>query len=263
MGLETMAIAGLASSATQMAGAGMSFAQAMQQKKRMEEAEREAAKAIAEAKDLIGVNYLAGLSIAKEPYELQREAMTMAAAQAIEAAREAGDRGIGVLPAIYQQSQIGQQKVRADMSAQMQELERLKAAEDASISTNLAKISMAEAIGAQKAAAYAENARNQALQQAGMQVAGSMKGVLGSLPQGFDLPTGDLDTLNVFRSLPQGFDLLTGDLATLGNQPGLTVPQMGDTSVLTTQPEISLPSSGSYLADPFYSYGFFTEPPKR
>ncbi len=243
MGLETMAVAGLASSATQMAGAGMSFAQAMQQKKRMEEAEREAAKAIAEAKDLIGVNYLAGLSIAKEPYELEREAMSMAAAQAIEAAREAGDRGIGVLPAIYQQSQMGQQRVRSDMATQMQELERLKAAEDARISTDLSKISMAEATGAQRAAAYAENARNQALQQAGMQVAGSMGGVLASLPQQFNLPT--------------------GDLATFGNQPGLAAPQMGDTSTLTMQPEISLPSSGSYLADPFYSYGFFTEPPKR
>ena len=58
------------------AGSAFSFIQAGKQAQAERDANKAAAKALAEAKKKLEVNMLSGLSIAKEPYELEREALT-------------------------------------------------------------------------------------------------------------------------------------------------------------------------------------------
>jgi len=63
----------IASAAIQAGTSAAGFAQAGKARKEMKKAEAEADKAMAAARKKLEVNYLAGLSIAKEPYELARE----------------------------------------------------------------------------------------------------------------------------------------------------------------------------------------------
>ncbi len=94
MGLETAALVSIGSAAL---GSGMSFAQAGKQRKLQQEAEAAAQKAFDEAKAKLDVNYLEGLTIAKEPYELEREALAQAGASALQAGLEGDQRGAGAV----------------------------------------------------------------------------------------------------------------------------------------------------------------------
>jgi len=96
---------------------GMSFAQASKQRKLQQEAEAEAQKAFDEAKKTLDVNYLESLGIAKEPYELERESLLQAGAQALQAGVEGETRGAAATAGrvlMAQQEQAAQQ--RAAMS---------------------------------------------------------------------------------------------------------------------------------------------------
>ena len=75
-----------------LVSAGMSAAQAAKQSRMQKQAEAEAAKAIASARNRLDVNFYDKLSVKKEPYELAIEAANVAAAQAMEAGRES-ERG--------------------------------------------------------------------------------------------------------------------------------------------------------------------------
>jgi hypothetical protein len=70
----------------------MSFVQAGNQKKAQRQAERDADQAMQEARKKLEVNYYDTLSIQKEPYELEREALLSQGAQAIQAGVES-ERG--------------------------------------------------------------------------------------------------------------------------------------------------------------------------
>ena len=72
-----------------------SFVQAGKQRKLQDKAEADAAKAMADARKRLDVNYAEAKSIQKEPYELMREANNVVAADAMQAAREADPRGAG------------------------------------------------------------------------------------------------------------------------------------------------------------------------
>ena len=154
--------AGLAATA---AGTAQSFAQASKNNRMQAKAEAEAARALEEAKKTIGVNYMESVGLAKEPYELQREAMLSTGAQALEAARE-GERGAPETAArIYALQQQGQQQLAAGMSEDLMNLEKATAAESRAIADKLSGISLAEAEGAQKAARDAEEAAAAATKQ--------------------------------------------------------------------------------------------------
>ena len=173
MGVATaVAIGGLALSA---AGTTGSFIQGGKQRKAAAKAKDEAAKAMLEAKKELEINYLKGLSIQKEPYELQREALLSAGAQAIEAGREGETRGGAATAGRVQMAQQeGQAGVRTAMGQEMANLDKIIAAEDARLAGERANIDLEEAKGAQQAAAYATNAANQAMTQgfAGLQSMG-------------------------------------------------------------------------------------------
>lgn len=163
MGVMTaVAIGGLVVSA---ASAGASFAAAAKQRKLQQQAQKDAARALAEAKGKLNVNYYDVLGIQKEPYELQREAMLAQGAQAIEAAQE-GERGAAAAAGKVQMAQNeAQAAIRTAMGQEMTELAKLKAAENARLAGIQAAVSLEEVRGAQQAAADAQQAAARQTQQ--------------------------------------------------------------------------------------------------
>lgn len=144
---------------------GLSFAQYNKQRKLQLEAQDEARKAIESAKKRLEVNYMDALSVIKEPYELQREALISSGAQAIEAARES-QRGVaGTAGRVQMAMNEGQAGIRRDMGREMMELERLSAAEDARLAGSLSAIEREEAAGAQLARREALRMQQAAMQQ--------------------------------------------------------------------------------------------------
>lgn len=145
--------------------ATVSFIQAGKQMKLQRQAEKDAAKALEEAKRQININPFAALGIQKEPYELEREALLAQGAQAIQAGQEA-DRGAaataGRIQMAQNEAQAGQ---RTAMGKEMSELEKLTADEQANIKTQLGNVALLETEGYQKQAADAAKARAQAIQQ--------------------------------------------------------------------------------------------------
>lgn len=152
----------LASVGSSLLGSGMSFANARKQNKIKADAEKAADEAMASARKRLEVNLMDSLAIQKEPYELQREAMLAAGAQATEAARES-ERGSGRVGAIYAQQQQGQRQIAADMGQDMFNLDYLSAQEDTRLRDLNTQLDLGEVEGAQLQAANAEERRQQQL----------------------------------------------------------------------------------------------------
>ena len=171
MAAATAAIAGLAATGVSTA---MSFTQAAQQQKLFKQAQAKADQAMQEARKKLEVNYYDQLSIMKEPYELQRQAMLVQGAQSIEAAREA-DRGAaptaGRLQAMQNEQQAG---IRTAMGQELMGLEKLSATEDARLRDINVQLDLGEVAGAQLAAKDAQEARSAA-------IAGGMQGITGMM----------------------------------------------------------------------------------
>lgn len=160
--LTAVAIGGLALSAGSTV---MSFAQAGKQRKAEDRANREAAKAMAAARKKLEVNYLDALGIQKEPYELEREAMLVAGAQAVEAARESergAAAGVGRTQLAQQKGQAG---IRSAMGQEMTALDRAAAAEESRLRDVGVQLDLGEVAGAQMAAADASQAATAAQTQ--------------------------------------------------------------------------------------------------
>lgn len=148
-------IAAGASLAISAAGTTGSFIQAGKQRKKQEQAERAAGKAMEDAKAKLQTNFYEGLSIQKEPYELEREAGLSAAAQLTQAG-QAGERGAGEIAgralALNQQQQA---QTRSAMGREMAQLDKLVAGEDSRLRDAGANLDVLEA---QAAASAAEQA---------------------------------------------------------------------------------------------------------
>ena len=171
MAIGTATAIGLGISAL---SSGMSFAQAGKQRKLQEEAEREAEKAFQEAKNKLDVNYLEGLSIAKEPYELEREALLQAGASALQAGVEGETRGAAAVAGqALMAQQAGAAVQRAAMSREMQALNQLAAQEESRLQGARVDLDLAEAKGQQQMAADAAAARQAAI-SSGVQGIASM-----------------------------------------------------------------------------------------
>lgn len=136
----------------QAAGSIFSFSEAKKARERAKDAQRDAAKAMAEAKAELEVNRLRGLSIAKEPYELEREALAQAGASALQAGVEGDPRGAAATAGrVVQAQQQALGKQRAAMSKEMADLEKLAAMEDTRLARARAQIDLGEAVGQQMA----------------------------------------------------------------------------------------------------------------
>ena len=156
--------AGTAVAAT-AATTAMSFAQAGKQRKLMRQAESEADAAMQEARKKLGANVFDQLSINKEPYELQREAMLSQGAQAIQAGVES-ERGAAATAGRIQMAQNeGQAAIRTAMGQDMQELERISAQEEGRLRDIGVQLDLEEVAGAQLAAANAQELQAQSMEQ--------------------------------------------------------------------------------------------------
>ena len=123
------------------AGTGLSFAQAGKQNKLRKEAEKEAAKSLERAREIMGTNYLEGLALPKEAYEREREAILSSGAQALQAAQEAETRGAAATAGRVQMAQqAGQRQIATAQADRLLELEKLGRAEEARLQQGLANL---------------------------------------------------------------------------------------------------------------------------
>ena len=164
------------------AQAGMGFSEAAKQKRLKKEAELEVERAMASARKSLEKNYMEELSIQKEPYELEREAALVAGAQATEALRES-ERGMGRVGAIYGQQQQAQRQIASAMGQEMMGLDLAVAQEDTRLRDIGTQIDLGEAAGQQMAAADADEARAQAIQQGFQGVQTMVSGGLDFIPE--------------------------------------------------------------------------------
>lgn len=142
-----------------------SFAQAAKAKKDQRTAELKAAEAMDEARKKLDVNYYKSLSVKKEPYELEREALLSAGAQSLEAGVES-ERGAGAVAGRIQMAQNEQQgAVRTAMGKELTDLEKLTAGEDSRLRDIGVQLDLEEVAGAQLAAANKEEQFNRSIEQ--------------------------------------------------------------------------------------------------
>ena len=144
-------IAGPLGLVTGIAGSIMSFSQAKKQREMQQEAQREADKAFKEAQDKLEVNYLEGLSIAKEPYELERESLLQTSAAALQAGVEGETRGAAAVAGqALMAQQAGAAGQRAAMSREMQQLQQLAAQEESRLQGARVDLDLAKSAGYQQ-----------------------------------------------------------------------------------------------------------------
>jgi len=120
---------------------------------------------MASARARLDVNYMDALSVQKEPYELQREAMLAQGTQATDAAQES-ERGAAAGAGRVQMAQNeAQGEIRTAMGKELTEIERLKVAEDARLRDLQTQLDLGEVEGAQMAARNAQEMAAQATSQ--------------------------------------------------------------------------------------------------
>tara|TARA_Y100000004_G_scaffold194718_1_gene259985 strand:+ start:198 stop:932 length:735 start_codon:yes stop_codon:yes gene_type:complete len=164
------------------AGSVFSFKQAKEQRDREREAQRDAAKALEEARRKLSVNVLAGLSIAKEPFELEREALLQAGASALQAGVEGDPRGAAATAGrVVQAQQQAQAQQRAAMSKEIQRLDELAAMEESRLQAARAQLDIGEAVGQQQIAAEAREAAAAATTAGVQNIVGMGQTLLGEM----------------------------------------------------------------------------------
>ena len=237
----------IASAAIQGGTSAAGFAQAGKARKEMKKAEAEADKAMAAARKKLEVNYLAGLSIAKEPYELARENLLQRSAALTQAGVEGSTRGAAATAGqvlMAGQAQAAQQ--RASMSQEMNRLQELAAREESRLQSARVDIDLGEVKGAQQAAADYQDDMVAAQKGAINNLAGALTtgvqvlsenpfdvtkaaGTSGAAPSlgtfsGTDYSTFGQDLINFDPMMPN----LTGNQFYDFLQPGVTAPIIGE-----------------------------------
>jgi colicin import membrane protein len=171
----------IASAAIQAGTSAAGFAQAGKARKEMKKAEAEADKAMAAARKKLEVNYLAGLSIAKEPYELARENLLQRSAALTQAGVEGSTRGAAATAGqVLMAGQAQAARQRASMSQEMNRLQELAAREESRLQSARVDIDLGEVKGAQQEAADYQAAADAAK-------AGAIKSAAGALTTGVQI----------------------------------------------------------------------------
>jgi len=222
-----MAIGGLAISAGSTA---MSFMQASQQNALQRQAEAKAAKAMADARKRLEINYSTERAIKKEPYELQREAMLSAGAQAIQAGVESERGAATTAGKVYMAQNEAQGGIRTAMGQELTEIEKEIIDEQSRLRDLNVQLDLGEVEGQQQIAADAQRAKT-AAETAGF------KGIVDTAQKG-------LNMLPLFfeKSGVDDFSLAGGQVTTSGKP--LIFEGTGSSSVGERKP----------LYDPFNIY---------
>jgi len=159
-----------------LGSAGASFAQAGKQARMAKKAKAEAERAFAEAKKNLQVNFYEQLGIQREAYELEREAMLSAGAQAIQAGVESERGAAATAGRVQLAQQQGQREIAGAMAKELFGLEAATAEEESRLATQRASLDLAQAEGSQNAQAIA-----QAAQAAG--ISGGFQGLTSAAQQ--------------------------------------------------------------------------------
>ena len=155
----------VASIAAQAAGTIASFSSARKASRDLVDAEQAAEEFVKEAEKRLEINEMERLAIAKEPYELQRQALLSQGTQAIEAGRESERGAAATAGRIFAGQASAQRQTRADMAGRVEQIKSLVAGEASRLRDVGMGINLEQAAGAQEAAAQAEERRAQAIQQ--------------------------------------------------------------------------------------------------
>jgi hypothetical protein len=159
-GLATgLAIAGLAISAGTTA---VSFIQAGQSRRKQQEYEAEADKAMAEARRQLQVNYAKQMSIKKEPYAQERLAMLSQGQQVVDAASESDRGAASAAGQVLMGQQVGQADITNRQGTDLQNIENAILEEESRLRDINVDLDMQEVEGQMAAAA---DMRTQAAQQ--------------------------------------------------------------------------------------------------
>ena len=158
MAIATATALAVASIGVSAAGAGASFVQAGKQRQLQQKAEAEASRTLEEARKKLDVNFYEQLGINKEAYELEREALLVQGAQAIDAAVESERGAAATAGRVQLAQQEGQAGVRTAMAQEVMGLNKLVAGEDSRLRDAKVNLDLAEAQGAQLAARDAQQA---------------------------------------------------------------------------------------------------------
>lgn len=165
MAVATATILAVGGLAVAGGSAAMSFSQASKQKKLQQQAEAKAAESMAAARKRLEVNFAENLSIQKEPFELQREAMLSQGALAIQAGVES-DRGAEATAGRVQMAQNeGQAQIRGAMGQELMNIEQQVVNEDSRLRDIGVQLDLGEVEGAQLAARDAQEARAAAISE--------------------------------------------------------------------------------------------------
>lgn len=227
MAAFTTIAAGIGLAAT-AGGTAMSFIQAGKQRRLQQQAEQDAAKAMADARKKLEVNYYEALGIQKEPYELERQALISAGAQAIEAGRESERGAAAVAGRVQMAQQEGQAAIRTAMGKELTELEKATAMEESRLRDIGVQLDLEEAEGAQMAAAQAQEAAQKAIAE-GIQGATSFIGQAAAMAPLY----AKASSKNQKQALSQ-VQLTPEEFTAIGNVPeigGMGPALTGDTGV--------------------------------
>jgi hypothetical protein len=222
------AIAGLGLSAI---GTGFSFAQAGRSRREKRDAESKAEMMMRQARKRLDINYMEQLSIKKEPYELQREALLQQGATALAAAQEGSQRGVAATAGRLQQAQTqAQGQVRTQMGQELQAIEKAVAEEEARLRDLNVQLDLGEIQGAQQAAADAE-------QRAAAQTAQGIQGAISTVQQGVQMIPLYQKTqqVRVLNQASKANPNLQKDLAKVNTFQGVDVSGVGNMSDLQFQ----------------------------
>jgi hypothetical protein len=178
MALATaVAIGGLAISAGSTV---MSFMQAAKQSGLEKEANAKAAKAMADARKRLQINYAKERSIKKEPFELQREAMLSAGSQIIQAGAESDRGAVATAGKVYMAQNEGQGAIRTAMGQELTDIEKEIADEESRLRDLNVQLDLGEVEGAQLAARDAAEAKAEYMEA-------GVKGAADTLQMGLNM----------------------------------------------------------------------------
>jgi hypothetical protein len=177
--LTAIALAGLAISA---ATTTTSFIQAGKQRNLQLAAEHDAEMAMKEARKKLDVNFYKQLAIAKEPYDLERQALLAAGAQSTEAGRESERGAASTAGRIQMAEQEGQGQIRSAMTKEQDALNKQVVAEDSRLRDINVQLDLETVAGAQQAAAQAAEAQQADLTQGFQGLTNMAQQGVGMLP---------------------------------------------------------------------------------
>lgn len=174
---------------------GISIAQGLKNRAKAVEAQAKVTQALDKAKSYLQVNVYDKMGIAKEPFELARQASIQQASLALQAAGEGQARGAAAAAGGVQMAMMNQEaQNRASMSEEMYNLALKSAEQEQSNMEYMASLNLQEAEGAAKAQADAEKAAMQSF-------AGAAEGVAGMLGSAAKLGPDVIKTVEARQAL--------------------------------------------------------------